>query len=431
MRVLVTGAYGLIGAACLARLQSDGHQLVGAGRSISAARRQFAYAQWIEIDVARLTEAAAWQRFLRGIDAVVNCVGVLQDGARDDVRRVQLLGTQALFDACVRTGVKRIVHVSAIGASPEGPSAFSRTKAAAEAHLQRLALDWVILRPALVLGAAAYGGTALLRGIAAFPGIVPVIAADSRIQVLSLDDLAETVAWSLKPGAPSRVVWDVAHPQVHALAALVLAMRGWLGFAPCRVLRLPDGAGRVVAAIADASGWLGWRSPARSTAFAQLSAGVVGDPAAWMAATGVRPKSLNEILAARPASVQDRWFARLYLLKPLAVVGLAAMAIGSGAAQLASRRNGAAATADASMTAFTLHTVAGLVYGVLAILVGLGLLARTTARPALMALVVLALVHVVDGGPGSWSLGHLPLAAISAIPIVLAALLTLAIADER
>jgi uncharacterized protein YbjT (DUF2867 family) len=67
---------------------------------------------------------------------VVNCVGVLQDGLRDDVRRVQLDGTTALFDGCVRAGVRRVVHISAIGIAPDGPSAFSRSQAEAEAYLQ-------------------------------------------------------------------------------------------------------------------------------------------------------------------------------------------------------------------------------------------------------------------------------------------------------
>ena len=72
-------------------------------------------------------------------------------------------------------------------------------------------------------------------------------------------------------------------------------------------------------AVADALGWLGWRSPARSTALAQLAAGVVGEPSPWIAATGIKPQSLDDILAAHPAGVQERWFARLYLLKPLAI----------------------------------------------------------------------------------------------------------------
>lgn len=108
MRVLVPGAYGLIGSACLARLRSEGHELIGLGRSIDQARWRFPYARWITADFAKLTDPAAWQAFLQGIDAVVNCVGVLQNGLGDSVKRVQLDATVALFKACERAGIRRV-----------------------------------------------------------------------------------------------------------------------------------------------------------------------------------------------------------------------------------------------------------------------------------------------------------------------------------
>ena len=55
MRVLVTGAYGLIGSACLAQLHQQGHELVALGRAVASARRRFPYARWIEADVRKLT----------------------------------------------------------------------------------------------------------------------------------------------------------------------------------------------------------------------------------------------------------------------------------------------------------------------------------------------------------------------------------------
>ena len=169
MRVLVTGGYGLIGSAVLARLHREGHELVGAGRDLQTARRRFPFCRWIEADFRKLTQPEDWAPLLADIDAVVNCVGVLQDGIRDDVRRVQADATIALFAACEAAGVRRVVHVSAIGAEAGAPSDFARSKATAENDLARRDLDWAILRPALVLAPAAYGGTALLRAVAAFP----------------------------------------------------------------------------------------------------------------------------------------------------------------------------------------------------------------------------------------------------------------------
>ena len=173
MRVLITGAYGLIGAACLERLRREGHDLIGAGRSVAQARLRFPYAGWAVADFGELTTPQSWHGLLSGIDGVVNCVGALQDGARDDLERVHVAAPAAMFAACEERGVRRVVHVSAVGADRDGPTRFARSKGATESDLAGRDLDWVILRPGLVLARSVYGGTAMLRGAAGVPGITP------------------------------------------------------------------------------------------------------------------------------------------------------------------------------------------------------------------------------------------------------------------
>jgi len=432
MRVLVTGAYGLIGAACLARLKRDGHELTAAGRSIADASRKYPFARWVFADFDRLTEAVAWRPLLDNIDAVVNCVGVLQDGARDDTRRVHVAATCALFDACAAAGARRVIQISAIGAASDGPTEFARTKAEADAHLATLDLDWLILRPALVLSSTAFGGTAMLRGIAAMPSIVPVIGAGQRIQVVSVEDLAETVARAVRAEMPVRATWDVSHPQVHTLGEIVKAIRNWLGFPPRPLFSVPPAVGNAVAVAADALGWLGWRSPARSTAMAQLGAGVVGDPSAWMAATGIRPQGLDDILAAHPAGVQERWFAKTYLLKPVAIAALALFWIVTGLISLGPGR--AAALADfRDAGASPAFANASLTLGALAdIALGLLLLARRTARVALIGMIAVSVAYLVIGTVMAPELWRDPLGPLTKIvPVLLATAFTLAILDER
>lgn len=432
MRVLVTGAYGLIGAACLARLHRDGHELIGAGRRIGEARRRFPFAGWREADFNRLTTPVAWRDVIAGVDAVVNCVGVLQDGARDDVRRVQLDATVALFEACAQAGIRRVIHISAIGAEASAPTAFGRTKAQAEDGLARLDLDWVILRPALVLAPAAYGGTAMLRALAALPGVVPIIAAESCIQVVASDDVARTVAFCLAPGAPAKVRWDLAHPQVLTLAEIVVALRQWMGLRPARIVRIPSWLARIVAGGADALGWLGWRSPARTTALAQLGAGVVGEPAPWIAATGRAPLSLADILAALPASVQDRWFARLYPLKPIAIAGLALFWLASGLIGLGPGRASAIALMSDAGVPEGLAATAVVAGGIVDVALGISVTVRAGARVALIGMLAMTVGYVVGGSvllPGLWldPLGPL----VKTLPVLLAGLFSLAILDER
>jgi uncharacterized protein YbjT (DUF2867 family) len=436
MRILVTGAYGLIGSACLARLHRDGHDLVAAGRDITVARRRFAYARWVEADFLRLTSIEAWRPLLADIDLVVNCVGVLQDGAGDDTRRVHVAGTGALFDCCLSLGIRRVVHISALGVDAAGPSNFARTKAAADRHLAHLDLDWCILRPGLVMAPAAYGGSALLRGIAGCPFVTPLIEPDARLQVVSVDDIAATVAYCAGPNAPGKVQWDVAHPSVVSLAEIVVAMRRWLGFPAGRLIRLPHWMGTVAAAAADLLGRLGWRSPLRSTTLAQLSAGAVGDPGAWMAATGIRPADLGAFFAARPSTVQDRWFAHTYLLKPLAIGGLALASISAGISTLASGSFGLPTTTNQSDSATTVTSAIMIAAALLNIALGLGVLRRSTARAALFGMLLMtlgvALFNIMMILRYTSQVGSAAIAIIStAIPMMLAPLFALAVLDDR
>jgi uncharacterized protein YbjT (DUF2867 family) len=429
MRVLVTGAYGLIGSAILARLNRDGHELIAAGRSIDAARRRFPYARWIAADFSRLKTADAWRPLLSGVDAVVNCVGVFHDGGGDDVQAVQVEGTCALFDACAAAGVRRFVHVSAIGAAPQAPTAFARTKATADAHLAELDLDWVILRPGVVLAPAAYGGSAMLRGLAGLPWFTPAVA--GRVQVVSIDDIADTAALCLRIDAPARAIWEQVHPQLHDLGDVVAALRAWHGFKPRPRLDLTLMQG-VVALLAEWAGRLGWRSPARATAMAMLSAGVTGDPSAWTRATGINPKSLDAILAEHPASVQDRWFARLYWLKPVAIVALAAFWIATGVIALGpGRAQGMSYLAKAGFgaSAAEFALVAG---SLIDIALGLAVLVRRFTRRALQLMLLVSAGYLLIGtiaAPEVWADPLGPYTKI--IPVLLATMFTLAILDDR
>jgi uncharacterized protein YbjT (DUF2867 family) len=190
--------------------------------------------------------------------------------------------------------VRRVVHVSAVGAGPGGSSAFARTKGETERELSKHDLDWIILRPGLVLANGVYGGTALLRGVAGIPLVTPVVAT-KPIHIVAIEDVVETVAWALRSGAPGRLTLDLVHPQPLALSSIATSYRAWLGLKPQPVVTLPRKFAMVVARVADALSWLGWRSPLRTTAIIQLAEGITGDPAGWIAATGITPRGLDDV----------------------------------------------------------------------------------------------------------------------------------------
>jgi uncharacterized protein YbjT (DUF2867 family) len=135
MRIVVVGAYGLIGTYIVSRLLADGHDLVGAGRDITASCRRVPDVFWARADLGS-TSVEEWALLLRQADAVVNCAGALQDSPRDDLRAVHVNGVRKLAEACRVAGVSRFVHMSAAGVAEDRATAFNRTKFAAEAALK-------------------------------------------------------------------------------------------------------------------------------------------------------------------------------------------------------------------------------------------------------------------------------------------------------
>ncbi|GAB7548906.1 NAD(P)H-binding protein [Cupriavidus sp. 8B] len=144
------------------------------------------------------TTPGRWLAALRGVDAVVNAVGIFRQAAR---RRFQALHVDmplALILACAQAGVRRLVQRSALGAAADGATAYWRSKGVADDALRASALDWVIVQPSLVY---APGGrsAALFRRLAALP-LLPIPADAGHVQPIHLDDLVALMLQALNAG---------------------------------------------------------------------------------------------------------------------------------------------------------------------------------------------------------------------------------------
>ena len=369
MRILVTGAYGFIGSAVTARLVAEGHKVIGVGRDIARAAQALSQVRWISLDISKAKRAEDWLPHLVGVEAVVNCAGVLQDGANDDVKGVHLDGTLALFKACETAGVRRVVHISAIGV--EADTAFARTKREADDTLMKSNLDWIVLRPSIVVGRNVYGGTALIRALASLP-VLPLGPRDALLQPVQVTDVADAVLFFLRAAAPSRNLLEVAGPQRMTLSELVANYRRWLGYRPARVMRIPGWLEASVFRLGDLVSWLGWRPPVRTTALKQFQHDVVGDDKGWTSVTGIDATALNDALARDPASVQERWFSKLFLMKPILIGGLALFWIATGAITHGpAREAGILLLLQAGLSGYAVPAAIG--GGILDLVIGLGI----------------------------------------------------------
>ncbi|HVI28255.1 SDR family oxidoreductase [Hansschlegelia sp.] len=393
--VLVIGGSGLIGSEVVARLIAEGAGVVALARRIDDAARRVPQVRWVWADIASMKSPADWFPHLVGVDAVVNCAGVLQDAPGDDVRSVFVDAVAALTAACGDAGVRRIVHISAIGVDRGSESDFSAAKLEGDRALMGSPLDWVILRPSVVLGRRAYGGSALIRGLAALP-FLPVMPGTGLLQVVQLDDLVDTILFFLSPGAPNQVAIEIAGPEPMPLPSIVQAYRRWLGLPRARVMPLPEALASFLYRLGDLISRLGWRPPMRTTAQREIVRGAVGDPGEWIRLTGTQPRSVSESLVAEPASVQERWFASLYFLKPVVfgvfslfwiATGLISIGPGYDTGVALMERGGAGAFSGPSV-------LAG---GLADLLIGIGIAFRRTARAALYGAIAISLFYAVAG----------------------------------
>lgn len=431
MKVLVLGGYGLIGEAVLERLADDGHELLGLGRDIGQARRRKPSVQWVAADMARLLAAPDWLPLLAGVEAVVNAAGALQDGPRDQLDAIHRRSVEALVTACEQAGIRWLVQVSAIGADLNTSSPFFRTKAQGDRAVAASSLEWTILRPGLVIAPAAYGGTALLRALAAFPWIIPAVLADRPIQTVAVKDVAEAVSRAIAGRLGHGQTIDLVEAQARPLADVLLEFRAWLGLPGAPVVAVPAIAGRVAGMIADGLGLLGWRSPLRSAALAALDKGVTGNAQTWTEIDGRPPQALDATLAAMPAHVQERWFARLWLLKPIVFAVLSLFWLVSGIVGLV-RQDAAADILVSRGLSPTLALAMVLAGSVADIVAGAAVVVRPLARWALTAMIAITLLYFAAATALAPDLWLDPLGAIvKAVPMLCLVVVALAILDER
>jgi len=251
-RILILGGSGFVGRAVCEQLAA--HPTLGGARLVVPTRRRDRARHLLPLPQVDVTEAdvnedRVLQRLLHGCDAVVNLVAILH-GTPNDFERAHVDLCQRLAEDCVRVGVKRVVHVSALGVGEdptEAPSHYLRTKAEAE---QALCVDGValsVLRPSVIFGAhdRFFNLFAALQRL--FP-VVPLAGADARFQPVWVEDVAAAIVRCLAdPGATAGRTYELAGPDVCTLAEIVKLAGRWSG-RERPVIPVPLVAGRLQAA---------------------------------------------------------------------------------------------------------------------------------------------------------------------------------------
>jgi uncharacterized protein YbjT (DUF2867 family) len=233
--ILVLGASGLIGRFVTDDLRARDFQVVGVARRFSASQQVSA----LDLELPILSMDSATLARLIGdhaIDVVVNCLGVLQDGPGSDTRAVHRDFVGQLLQAIRDSGrAIRLIHISIPGAADEDRTAFSRTKREAERLIAASNVPYAILRPGFVIAPSAYGGSAMLRALAALPMDLPTIEAATPFQPVAVEDISVTICWlagrASDDQAVNAVAWDLMQPQPITLGGVIAQFRRSFGTA--------------------------------------------------------------------------------------------------------------------------------------------------------------------------------------------------------
>lgn len=254
--VLVLGGTGFVGSHIVAQLVASGRRVIVPTRRIDRARH-LAVLPTVEIVRADIHQDADLTALVRRADAVINLVGILhsrraESGAAygPDFARAHVELPQRVVNACVAAGVRRYLHMSALGAATDAPSMYLRSKAAGEsAALSAPTLATTVMRPSVVFGE----GDAFLNLFARlqrwFP-VLPLGGADARFQPIYVEDVARAFVNALDNQDTFGKTYELAGPRIYTLRELVQLAGRFAGHAR-PVIGLPPALARLQACFLE------------------------------------------------------------------------------------------------------------------------------------------------------------------------------------
>lgn len=219
--VAVLGGSGFVGRHICHVLAAEGYRVRVASRDRERAKTQLILLPTVDVEAANVHEPAQLAEFVRGADAVINLVGVLHDGRGErSFQSAHVELARKVAAACRETGVSRLLHMSALAADRAGPSAYLRSKGAAEAIVRESGLDWTIFRPSVIFGR----DDSFLNLFALalrFSPFMALACPNARFQPVYVEDVAAAFVRCLGELGSHGQSYDLCGPRVYRLRELV------------------------------------------------------------------------------------------------------------------------------------------------------------------------------------------------------------------
>jgi uncharacterized protein YbjT (DUF2867 family) len=222
--VTIFGGSGFVGRYIARRMAKQGWRVRVAVRRPNEALfvRPYGVPGQVEPVACNIRDEASVRAVIRGADAVVNCVGILNGVGRNTFDAVQADGAGRIARCAVAEGVGTLVHVSAIGADPASDSDYARTKGLGEAAVRAEFPAAVILRPSIIFGTED-GFFNRFAAMSRLGPILPVVGAETRFQPVHVDDVAHAAEKGVL-GLAEAGVYELGGPHTESFRALMQRM---------------------------------------------------------------------------------------------------------------------------------------------------------------------------------------------------------------
>ena len=217
--IVVLGGGGFVGSHIVARLVSDGYRVVVPTRRREEVKHLILLPT-VDVVEQDIHDPATLERLFAECVAVINLVGIINESGRNTFDRVHVELPRKVIAACHKAGVRRLLHMSALGASADGPSRYLKSKAAAEAMVAASGLAWTIFRPSVIFGRE----DNFLNMFARLAHLMPVVALASpkaRFQPVYVGDVAHCYVHSINDEITFGARYDLCGPKVYTLRELV------------------------------------------------------------------------------------------------------------------------------------------------------------------------------------------------------------------